>query len=149
MDGTVSANGANALNDHAGGGSGGSIWLSAQTFVGVGKCLWPTAARVSLRWAAAAVVAASPFSMSASAFPGTLAAQGGSGYVRGGAGTIYTRATSQTTGQLLVDNGGKAGASTFLITAEALDLTVQGGAIIPLPSSQTSRQPADRLECVD
>jgi hypothetical protein len=136
VDGMVSASGTNAFNDQAGGGSGGSIWLSAQTFVGSGMLIANGGAgepslgggggggRISLQYGA-------------SSFTGTLAARGGSGYVRGGAGTIYTRVTSQTTGQLLVDNGGRAGSTTSLSTAEALDLTVQGGAIIPLLQSQT------------
>ena len=136
VDGTVSANGANATNERAGGGSGGSIWLSAQSFTGTGLVSAnggtgePSqgggggGGRIAL-WCGT------------TSFPGIVAARGGNGYQRGGAGTIYTRANTQPTGQLLVDNGGNAGAMTSLGTGEALDLTVQGGAIVPLPNPQT------------
>ncbi len=84
-------------------------------------CFRPTAARVSLRRAAAA--AGGRISLqyaSASLSPARLSARGGNGYARGGAGTIYTRANSQSTGQVLVDNGGKAGTNTPLATRRSL-----------------------------
>ena len=36
LDGLISANGADATNSRSGGGSGGSIWLSARTITGAG-----------------------------------------------------------------------------------------------------------------
>ena len=73
----------------------------------------------------------------ADGFSGITLARGGSGYVYGGAGTIYTRANGQPTGKLLVDNGGAVGANTLLSSGEPFDLTAQGGAMISLPSSVT------------
>ena len=138
VDGAVSANGANALNERAGGGSGGSIWLSAGSLVGTGTLSVNGGAgepasgggggggRLSLQY-------------ENSLFSGGIYARGGSGYVRGGAGTIYTRANSQTTGQVLVDNGGRNGARTSFFSGEAFDLTAQGGALIVLEGSRSFR----------
>jgi hypothetical protein len=57
--------------------------------------------------------------------------------VRGGAGTIYTRLSGESTGQVLVDNGGRTGMGTAVASTEPFDLTVQGGAIISQLASQT------------
>jgi hypothetical protein len=134
VDGIVTANGANGVNDRSGGGSGGGIWLSAQTFAGAGSISANGGAgepslgggggggRIALQYAV-------------NPFAGAIGARGGSGYIRGGAGTIYTRVNGQPAGQVLVDNGGRAGASTLLPTGEAFDLSVQGGTVIALPSS--------------
>jgi hypothetical protein len=129
VDGNVTANGANAINERAGGGSGGSIWLSAKSFTGNGVISANGDAgepaqgggggggRVSLWYGT-------------NGFSGISLARGGGGYAYGGAGTIYTRVNSQSTGQVLVDNGGVVGASTPLSSDEAFDLTVRGGAVI-------------------
>ncbi|HOX55407.1 MAG TPA: hypothetical protein P5205_01285 [Candidatus Paceibacterota bacterium] len=136
VDGSVSANGANGVNNRSGGGSGGSIWLSAQSFAGTGSLSANGGAgepaqgggggggRISVQYAS-------------TGFFGTTEAYGGNGYARGGAGTIYTRAYSQAVGQVLVHNAGVAGTNTPLATAEAADLTIQGEAVVSLPSSQT------------
>jgi hypothetical protein len=131
VDGTVSANGASAVSDDAGGGSGGSIWITAHSFAGAGFFSASGGAgepsngggggggRISLQYEVAS-------------FPGAIAARGGSGFVRGGAGTIYTRANGVAVGQALVDNGGRIGGSTALRAAAGnyFDLTVQQGAIV-------------------
>ena len=136
VDGTVSANGADGVNNRSGGGSGGSIWLTCQNLSGAGVVSAnggagePTqggggaGGRVSLQFAV-------------NSFTGLTPARGGNGYIRGGAGTVYARANSQVAGQVLVDNGGKSGASTQLSSSEAFDLTAQGGAIISLSGSRT------------
>jgi hypothetical protein len=136
VDGAVTAHGADALNDRAGGGAGGSIWLTAQSFAGTGLISANGGAGEPSQGGGGAGGRIALWYGTAS-FPGTKAARGGNGYVRGGAGTIYSRAQSQPTGQLLVDNGGQTGATTTLSTGEPLDLTVQGGATILLLTSQT------------
>ena len=108
VDGTVTANGANGVNERSGGGSGGSIWLSATNFTGTGLLSANGGAgepaqgggggggRISLWY-------------DTNGFSGISLARGGGGYACGGAGTIYTRVNSQSTGQVLVDNGGGSG----------------------------------------
>ena len=136
VDGSVTANGANGVNERSGGGSGGSIWLSAQSFTGTGVLSANGGAgepaqgggggggRISLWY-------------DTNGFSGSSFAGGGSGYVYGGAGTIYTRVTSQSTGQVLVDNGGTVGASTPLLSGESFDLIAQGGAVVTPLASQS------------
>ena len=135
VDGSVSANGGNGTNNRSGGGSGGAIWLSCQNLSGAGVLSVNGGAgepsqggggsggRISLLFAS-------------NIFTGLTPTRGGNGYIRGGAGTVYTRANGQNTGQLLVDNGGRTGASTQLAPGEPFDLTAQGGAMIYLLGSQ-------------
>ncbi|MCX6926728.1 MAG: hypothetical protein NT154_26520 [Verrucomicrobia bacterium] len=129
IDGTFSANGADGVNERSGGGSGGSIWIGAKSFVGTGLIAANGGAgepsqgggggggRILIQY-------------TGNGFSGAASAYGGSGYIRGGAGTIYTRASTQSPGQVLVDNGGQSGAGTGLPSLEGIDLTVQGGAVI-------------------
>ena len=133
IDGIVSANGAEGVNERSGGGAGGSIWLSAQSFAGTGLVIAnggvgePTqgggggGGRISIQ-------------STVSTFLGTMSAYGSSGYIRGGAGTIYTQASNQPARQVLVDNGGLSGAGTGLTSSVGGDLTVQGGAVISVTS---------------
>ena len=136
VEGTVSANGANGINNRSGGGSGGSIWLTCQNFSGAGVLSAGGGAGEPSQGGGGAGGRIS-LQFEASTFSGLTPARGGNGYIRGGAGTVYTWAISQPAGRVLVDNGGKSGASTSLSASEAFDLTAQGGAIIALESSQT------------
>ncbi len=72
-----------------------------------------------------------------SAFSGLLSAYGGGGYAWGGAGTIYTKASRQSWGQVLVDNGGHAGTNTSWLSTGTIDLAVMGGAVVSPPGQQT------------
>ena len=47
-------------------------------------------------------------------FSGVVSAYGGGGYAWGGAGTVYTKANSQSWGQVTLDNGGQSGTNTSL-----------------------------------
>ena len=81
-----------------------------------------------------------PLGYTTSVFTGPVSTCGGGGYANGGAGTIYTRANSQSVGQLLVDNGGLSGTNTPLSSAygtpaSPFNLTVGDGAVVcPQPS---------------
>src|SRR5439155_1605577 len=68
-------------------------------------------------------------------FTGRMQAYGGVGAVSGGAGTIYTRATNEPTGRVIVDNGGIAGTNTPLTAPESFAVTVSGGAVVNPSSS--------------
>jgi hypothetical protein len=135
-DGLISANGGDGTNGRSGGGSGGSVWLAANAFAGAGAISAnggngePTkgggggGGRIALIY-------------SQNNFSGQISARGGSGYGAGGAGTIYTRTSTQTAGQVLVDNGGLSGSTTLPATSEAFDLTIQAGASLTPPAFQT------------
>jgi hypothetical protein len=137
VNGRVSANGKNG-DVNSGGGSGGSLWITAGTLAGSGNISANGGAgnglgggggggRISLGY-------------TTSVFSGPVSAGGGGGYAGGGAGTIYTKANSQSVGQLLVDNGGLAGTNTPLSAAygtpaSPFNLTVGDGAVVCPQSS--------------
>lgn len=50
-----------------------------------------------------------------------MAAQGGSGNQQGGAGTILTKASNPAYGDLLVENGGNGGATTWVSDTYSFD----------------------------
>ena len=137
VNGRVSANGKNG-DVNSGGGSGGSLWITAGTLAGSGTISANGGSgnglgggggggRISLGY-------------TTSVFTGQVSTCGGGGYANGGAGTIYTRANSQSVGQLLVDNGGLSGTNTPLSSAygtpaSPFNLTVGDGAVVcPQPS---------------
>ena len=96
VDGRISADGAAGTNPHSGGGSGGSIWVMAQTISGAGSISAKGGAgelydgggggggQIAIYWNA------SNAAPGTNAFTGTLSAQGGAGAAAGGAGTIYS-----------------------------------------------------------
>ena len=140
VDGVISANGAGAITNADGGGSGGSIWLTLNQFSGSGT--------ISANGGSGHLpngggggggrIAITYFS---NAFTGSLTARGGPGYGGGGAGTIYLRRTSSNLPTLIVDNGGVAGTSTLLTELTSLlDLNVRSGASVTssLPSLTVS-----------
>jgi hypothetical protein len=136
VDGIITANGANGTNNHSGGGAGGSIWMNAATITGSGSIAAnggdgePTlgggggGGRIALYF-------------NTNSFSGTSEARGGKGAAYGGAGTFYSKATSQSVGQLVADNGGHRGTNTLLSTTEAFDVLVSGGGVLTLTTNQT------------
>jgi hypothetical protein len=137
LDGTLSANGANALGQGGGGGSGGSLWLAAGTLSGAGVISANGGAgdlpsggaggggRIALYW-------------QTNLFKGTISAHGGPGATYGGAGTVYLspQAPGQTAvPEVLVENGGWAGAITPLSSLQSVDLTVGAGALVTASNS--------------
>ncbi len=135
VDGRISAAGGAAISPNFGGGSGGSVWLTAATLAGAGVISANGGAGNGLGGGGAGGRIALQYSTNV--FLGALSAYGGGGYTSGGAGTIYTKANSQSSGQLLVDNGGQAGTNTSWTETSTVDLTVRGGAVVALPGGQT------------
>jgi hypothetical protein len=135
VNGQIVANGSSdstapgGAGDHEiGGGAGGSIWLAVGTLAGSGTLSanggngdtdfdsgGGGGGRVAINYGT-------------STFSGTIAAQT-SPYSSfpGGAGTIYMKATSQSVGTVIVDNGGVNGAATGLTSPEAFSLTITNG----------------------
>ncbi len=136
MDGQITANGADGANPRSGGGSGGSIWVSAASYSGAGSILANGGAgeprdgggggggRIAA-YAGAAQPASGPFT-------GTLSARGGPGASYGGAGTIYTQGPSHPTGLVQVDNGGPKGTTPLSTGSGGFELTIVGGAVVAL-----------------
>jgi hypothetical protein len=132
LDGRVSANGVTGPGLNSGGGAGGSIAISAGTFLGSGAISAVGGNANNLGGGGGGGRIAVIYGTNL--FAGTTSAQGGAGANYGGAGTAYLARTSfgQTTRQqLIVDNGGTRGSNTPLsgITG-TFDLTVTGGAIL-------------------
>jgi hypothetical protein len=136
VNGRISANGVAGVGNGSGGGSGGSISITAQRLAGAGRIsanggegngfgLYAGGGGGGGRIAAQA----------ASYFLGTISAQGGNGYTRGGAGTIYFSG-QQTPGQLVIDNGGSPGTNTVVstLTSSMTDVRVSGGAVAAFSS---------------
>ncbi|HEY5915056.1 MAG TPA: hypothetical protein VJA21_31060, partial [Verrucomicrobiae bacterium] len=63
-------------------------------------------------------------------FVGVLQAHGGVGATGGGAGTVYSKANATAVGNLLVENGGRAGATTPLSGSVVYSVSVQNGAVL-------------------
>ena len=134
VGGSISARGLAGTGPSTGGGSGGSIYLSVGTLTGSGVISANGGAGNSLGGGGGGGRIAIVYA--ANSFSGHVSAYGGGGYTSGGAGTIYTKANSQSSGQLLVDNGGQAGTNTSWTETSPLDLTVRGGAVVALPVGQ-------------
>ena len=134
VDGRISAAGGAAISANFGGGSGGSIWLTAGTLAGAGVIAANGGAGNGLGGGGGGGRIALLYSTNS--FSGLLSVYGGGGYTWGGAGTIYTKGNNQSWGQLLVDNGGRAGTNTSWVSAGQLDLTIKGGAVVAPPGSQ-------------
>jgi hypothetical protein len=137
VDGRLGADGGMGTNPHSGGGSGGSVFLAAQTISGAGSISAQGGAgepydgggggggQIAIYWNLAGAPPGS------NVFTGTISAQGGSGATAGGAGTIYTSGgTVNPPAQLLADNGGQGGTNTLLSVSGPFDLTISGGAVV-------------------
>jgi RHS repeat-associated protein len=139
VDGVLSADGGDGTTRVNGGGSGGSILLTAAVLAGGGQ--------ISADGGACPPVGGAPAAggggggriaiyCTTDSFTGTMSARGGSGYEYGGAGTIYRKSASQAYGDLLVDNGGNAGATSPLPTGTyAFDnVDVRNKGVLEIPS---------------
>lgn len=134
LNGKMSAQGMAGVVPGAGGGSGGSIWLTVGTLGGAGLISanggdgnglggGGGGGRIVLQYAT-------------NIFMGPITAFGGGGSNWGGAGTVYLKRNNQAMGQVLVDNGGRFGTNTTISSlSSAFDLTVRNGAGVNASSS--------------
>lgn len=128
LNGGISANGDYAINSRAGGGAGGSVWITATNFVGAGSISAnggagePTlgggggGGRISILCAT-------------NSFAGSLSACGGVGWQNGGAGTVFTK-VGALNGLLIVDNANRSGTYTPVTSTDLLDVMVSGRGIL-------------------
>ena len=141
VSGRISANGGNGGGLGGGGGSGGSILLALSTVEGTGAITangGSGAGNVGGGGGGGRIA----ITYNSSGFTGPITAHGGGGYAYGGAGTIYTKANSQSIGQVLVENGGAAGTNTPLSVAlgapsAAFNLTIESNAVVS-PQTNTT-----------
>jgi hypothetical protein len=126
IDGRVTANGLNGIPDNAGGGAGGSLYLTAKTIAGIGAILADGGAG---EWVDGGGGGGGRIALHSStlSFTGELFARGGGGHQRAGAGSIYKQTTGQTGGELVLDNDGNAGALTPLDVPPKTRLVLRGG----------------------
>ena len=136
IEGAISANGIAGTNRPSGvnnlgsgGGSGGSLWLSAAALTGTGKITADGGNGYTNSGGGAGGRIAVYFN--SNAFTGTFSAHGGPGVgLAGGAGTIYLQTNSAPVGTLIVDNGGFVGTNTPLGTVtQAVALSLRGNAL--------------------
>jgi hypothetical protein len=88
LDGQLSANGGPALQDNAGGGSGGSIWVTTSTLTGHGSIL-ANGGDGDFYYGGGGAGGRIALYSRANAFSGLAAAAGGDGYSPGANGTIF------------------------------------------------------------
>ena len=123
MDGDIRANGlaGTSPNYRGGGGSGGSIWITCDTLAGTGLITAQGGNGAGTGQGGGGGGGRIAVYSDATSLPaGNLRAYGGSGYIYGGAGTVYVK-TGAGRGTVYVDNGGNAGENTEFTGATTLD----------------------------
>lgn len=123
VDGRITANGHGTVTDNAGGGAGGSVWITAGSFAGSGLIAADGGAGEWVEGGGGGGGRIAAY-YGASTYKGGMTAYGGGTSRRGGAGTIYQRRDGAPRGALLVHNGGYAGDYTPLTSPEAFDLVL-------------------------
>jgi len=127
VNGRLSADGAGAPPNNAGGGSGGSIWITARAVAGEGviRANGGPGEWVDGGGGAGGRIA---FYFAQNDFAGTLTANGAGGSAIAGAGTIYTKGQAEAQGLLFIGNGGNDGNFTPLTSPEAFRVVLGGRA---------------------
>ena len=134
VNGSISADGKPGSGSYAGGGAGGSVWLTLGTWSGSGTVSANGAPGV-LPGGGGGGGGRISISFNTNSFAGPVTAYGGSGTNAGGAGTIYLKTNSLGFAQLTIDNGGLLGTNTFFDPFPVMDITITGKASILAPAS--------------
>jgi hypothetical protein len=134
LDGAIAANGTGFSSPGAGGGAGGSVWLTAGTLAG-GGTISANGGDGDYSVGGGGGGGRIAIYYGTNQFVGPVTAYGGMGALVGGAGTIYYQGSQFPIGQLVVDNDGFAGTNTPIVTtnlivANLYGLTVTGGAVV-------------------
>lgn len=140
LDGSISANGLHSVSNSGGGGAGGTVILNVTQLplLGTGT-ITANGGNGHLPYGGGGgggrIAVSYPYASSGpqrgptNGFWGSYSAQGGNGFMKGGAGTIYIRTNYNNVAQVIVDNGGTRGTNTLVAGASSYDLTVMGGAV--------------------
>ncbi|MBL9138346.1 MAG: hypothetical protein JNK85_20925, partial [Verrucomicrobiales bacterium] len=129
VDGRISAVGLNAQANNAGGGAGGSVYITAESLAGSGAIVADGGAG---EWVDGGGGAGGRIALHVQrqSFAGTITVTGGGGSARGGAGSLYTRLGSEAGGELVLDNGGSSGTLSPLDVPPSTRLTIAGGTTV-------------------
>lgn len=136
LDGTLAVNGENAPGLNAGGGSGGSIGISARRISGGGIITACGGAGNALGGGGGGGRIA--ITCKTNSFAGDYLVHGGTGQNTGGAGTVFVRETSSSTSSvLMVDNNNLNGTNTpvYFYDVSGGNVIVRGGARVRMSSS--------------
>ena len=151
VDGSVTADGANGVYvthsgnytcyAYSGGGSGGGVVLDVGTLAGSGS-IGADGGSGNTSYAGGAGGGRVKISYGTDSFGGTIGSAGKSGRgTEGGAGTVLLKQTSQTYGDLEVDNGTLSGLTTPLLVGGSPyqfdSLTVSGNGHVDVEGSTT------------
>ena len=128
VNGQIGATGGPAIGNNSGGGSGGSIWVTVGTLSGSGD-ISADGGNGDAYGGGGGGGHIALYSAN-NVFVGAIYAQGGAGHQTGGAGTIYTKASAQALGEVLIYNPGTNGAMTPLTAPELFNVTIAGGATV-------------------
>ena len=131
IDGVISANGDNATNPRAGGGSGGGIWISAPSVSGAGS-ITANGGSGAPGYGGGGGGGRIAIVCGTNNFAGTISVYGGGGAKLGGAGTIFSQLTGQN-GLLTLNNSGNTGASSTVTLSNVPDVVVTGNAVVAVP----------------
>ncbi len=128
IDGIITANGQNATNSRAGGGSGGGIWISAPSVSGAGS-ISANGGAGAPGYGGGGGGGRVAIACGTNNFAGTITAYGGSGANYGGAGTVFIQVTGQI-GMLTLDNGGNIGTNSTVMLSNMANVAISDGAIL-------------------
>jgi len=130
MNGSINLGGSSGVVPGGGGGAGGSVWVTAGNLMGQGS-ITANGGNGDLPYGGGGGGGRIALICGTNSFGGQLTAFGGRGFAYGGAGTVYTKITTNQFAQLTVDNGGILATNTVLNNQiGTVDLTLRRGARI-------------------
>lgn len=130
VNGQVTSHGLSRVASEAGGGSGGSIWIESGLILGSGT-IAANGGDGNNSWSGAGGGGRIALYSQGLSPDLVLQSKGGSGYEKGGAGTIYFKSLNASSEQLLVDNSGVVGATTDLVSFTLNGLMqIKGSAVV-------------------
>jgi hypothetical protein len=125
--GSISANGFSVNSNNAGGGAGGSLWLSLGGLAGNGS-ISADGGTGHLPAGGGGGGGRIAISYSSNSYTGLVSVKGGNGFAAGGAGTIYWKRNSDSFASIILDNANLAGSNTLVNPSGIFDLTIQNRA---------------------
>lgn len=130
VDGRIESEGT-AGGRYAGGGSGGSLWISGPSLSGAGT-LSVAGGNGSLEGGGGGGGGRLAIDISQNTFAGSIAVHGGNGINAGGSGTAYFKLEREPRGRVILDNGDRTGGFTEVGSTFSLpdDLVIRRGAIL-------------------
>ncbi|MBL8990250.1 MAG: hypothetical protein JNJ48_01580, partial [Phycisphaerae bacterium] len=140
IEGRASVEGGDAPVVESGGGAGGSLWITCGALAGAGVISADGGDGAPVTQGGGGGGGRIAVQYGSSSFTGVMTSTGGAGFVKGGAGTVYTVQTGQPLGTVTVANGGVFGATTEFAGAVTLaaNLVVGPGAIVGPPVGDPS-----------